>query len=85
MALGWICLCYMNVFQQFIFSRYSLKFNNKMKHDKVALIVFFTPPPMFVHGGTPSWVPLIYLIATQLMFQLGWATVQIGHLALIPQ
>jgi len=40
---------------------------------------------MFVHGGTPSWVVLLYLIAIQLMFQLGWATVQIGHLALIPQ
>jgi Na+/melibiose symporter-like transporter len=50
-----------------------------------SLIVFFTPPPLFVHGGTPSWVVLLYLIAIQLMFQLGWAVVQIGHLALIPQ
>lgn len=83
MASCWLGLCYMEV----LFFYFSFLFHHQnLKHTvKVSLIVFFTPPPLFVHGGTPSWVVLLYLIAIQLMFQLGWATVQIGHLALIPQ
>ena len=32
-----------------------------------SLAIFFTPPPMFVHNGTPGWVVLLYLVACQLM------------------
>ena len=30
-----------------------------------SLMIFFTPPPMFVHLGTPGWVVLLYLVACQ--------------------
>ena len=33
----------------------------------VSLAIFFTPPPMFVHNGTPGWVVLLYLVSCQLM------------------
>lgn len=32
-----------------------------------SLVIFFTPPPMFVHNGTPGWVVLLYLVSCQLM------------------
>uniref|UniRef100_A0A5S6Q7I0 Major facilitator superfamily (MFS) profile domain-containing protein n=1 Tax=Trichuris muris TaxID=70415 RepID=A0A5S6Q7I0_TRIMR len=34
---------------------------------------------------TPEWVQLIYYAPFVVIFQLGWASVQIGHLALIPE
>ena len=62
-----------------------MKTQKSLKPQKASLIIFFTPPPKFVHGGTPAWVVLLWMISTQLMFQLGWASVQLGHLSLIPQ
>ncbi|KHJ47745.1 transporter, major facilitator family protein [Trichuris suis] len=35
--------------------------------------------------STPEWVQLIYYAPFVVIFQLGWASVQIGHLALIPE
>lgn len=34
--------------------------------------------------GTTDWVKLIYFVPFVVVFQFGWAAVQISHMALIP-
>ncbi|XP_067824415.1 major facilitator superfamily domain-containing protein 12-like [Heptranchias perlo] len=46
---------------------------------------FIFNPPVGSGEGIPQWVELIYFIPFIVIFQFGWAAIQISHLSLIPE
>ncbi|XP_078280097.1 major facilitator superfamily domain-containing protein 12-like isoform X2 [Rhinoraja longicauda] len=46
---------------------------------------FIFNPPVGTSEGVSQWIELVYFIPFIIVFQFGWAAVQISHLSLIPE
>lgn len=46
---------------------------------------FIFNPPVGTSAGVSQWIELVYFIPFIIVFQFGWAAVQISHLSLIPE
>ena len=70
-----------------VFARYGKR---KIWHLFGTLFVTATWPFLFspclvCSPDSPEWVPLVYFSVVVIIFHVGWASVQIAHLSLIPE